>query len=276
VYSLVSSAVLAADLARHPYGSRVADTLDRVLALTPREAAALGSPADEALRQRVVATCSSRRVGTALGEVAELVPGREPAEGELAGLATRLEDALLGSLEDLHAMVLREDPVAGLPAYAQQVVCDALTASWAGPEAALRDVRALLAPWEAAVDPVPPALPERPWTAGVRALHEEVPRRAVRQWETSVRSRRALPGQQWSEAMHLSCDAAWRDGRLHDVARAQLAAARALSLTHPGVPQGAAAMVVTAAVQALATQDLLADSVVRVLLGAWEAGASAR
>jgi hypothetical protein len=254
----------------------VADTLDRVLALTPQEAAALGTPAAEDVRLRVAAVCTSPRVDDALGDVADAVADRAVPEGELSRVATRLEDALLGSLEDLHAMVLREDPVAGLPAYAQQVVCDALTASWAGPEAALRDVRALLAPWEAAVDPVPPALPERPWTASVRALLEEVPRRSAAQWRVSVRTRRELPGQQWSEAMHLSCDAAWRDGRLHDVARAQLAAARSLSLTHPGVPQGAAAMVLTAAVQALATQDLLADSVVRVLLVSWEVGASSR
>lgn len=270
----MSSAVLAADLARHPHGSRVADTLDRVLALTQHEVAAMRGPADEHVRARVLAACEAPRVSSTLGEVATLVPTGDATE--LLRLATRLEDALLGSLEDLHALVLREEPVAGLPPYAQQVVCDALTASWAGPEAALRDVQVLVAPWEAAVDPVPPALPERPWTAAVRGLLEEVPRRSPLQWEASVKARRALPGQQWSEAMHLSCDAAWREGRLHDVARAQLAAARSLSLTHPGVPQGAAAMVLTAAVQALATRDLLADSVVGVLKAAWEAGGPAR
>jgi hypothetical protein len=276
VYSLVSSAVLAADLARHPYGSRVADTLDRVLALTPHEAAALADPADQRVRDRVEAACDVPRVGAALGEVAELVTTRDAPGAELSRLATRLEDALLGSLQDLHAMVLREEPVTGLPAYAQQVVCDALTASWAGPEAALRDVRDLLAPWEAAVDPVPPALPERRWTGDVRALLDEVPRRSARQWQVSVRTRRGLPGQRWSEAMHLSCDAAWRDGRLHEVARGQLAAARALALTHPGVPTGAAAMVVTSAVQAVTTQDLLPETVVEVLQAAWEAGGASR
>ena len=272
MYSLVSSAVLAADLARHPHGSRVADTLDRVLALTPHECSGLVAPADEQVRRRVLATCRSERAVPALEQVAGALETAAPSATALSGLATRLEGALLGSLEDLHAMVIREDPVAGLPPYAQQVVCDALTAAWAGSEAALRDVLALVAPWEAAVDPVPPALPQRTWTQAVRALLDDVPRRRPGQWQSSVRVRRARPRQRWSEAMHVSCDAAWRDGRLHDVARAQLAAARALALTHPGVPRGAAAMVVTAAIQALTTADLVAPNVCAALLAAWEAG----
>ena len=43
----------------------------------------------------------------------------------------------------------------GLPREAQQIALDAVTAAWAGASAALSDVRALAAPWEAVLDPVP-------------------------------------------------------------------------------------------------------------------------
>ena len=270
VYSLVSAAVLAADVVRHPHASRLADTLDRVLALTPEEAAGLGSPAADEVRQRVLGSCTPR-ASFAVGDV--LTPD---AQDPLAVLATRLDASLLGTLDDLHAMVLREDPVAGLPTEAQQVVCDALTAAWAGPEVELRDLRALTAPWDSCLDPVPPSLPERPWTGQLRSLLEEVPRRTTEQWKASERAHHQDRRPRWSEVMHLASAAAWRADRLHDVARAQLAAARALAVTHTGVSPYSAARVVTAAVQGVCTRDVLDPSVVEALGADWEAGSGGK
>jgi hypothetical protein len=271
VYSLVSSAVLAADLVRHPHASRLADTLDRVLALTLQETCALREPADPEVRQRVLDACSAPpQVSTELGELlAEGVGQDQP----LSGLVLRLEEALLGSLADLHALVLREEPVRSLPPDAVQVVLDALTAAWAGPEVALRDVRVLVAPWERALDPVPPALPQRPWSRALRDLLDEVPRRSAAQWRVSAgRQRGAGRSLRWSEALHASSKAAWGTGRLADVARAQLAGTRALALAHTGVSPYAAARVLTAAVQSVCTEDLLDPGVRDALWSDWEAG----
>jgi hypothetical protein len=275
VYSLVSSAVLAADVVRHPHASRLADTLDRVLGLTFEETSGLRHPADDAVRRRALdAACAPPRVSAELGDF--LASGVSGGEG-LARLVTRLEDALLGTLDDLHAMVLREEPVRSLPDEARQVVLDALTSAWVGPEVSLRDVRALAAPWQAALAPVPPPLPDRPWSRALRDLLEDVPRRTHQQWRVStghqLRAGRAL---RWSEALHTASKAAWQAGRLHDVARSQLAATRALALTHTGVSPYASARVVTAAVQAVCTADLIDPGVRDALWADWEAGTAPR
>jgi hypothetical protein len=274
VYSLVSSAVLAADLVRHPHASRLADTLDRVLALTLQETCSLREPADPEVRQRVLDACKAPpRVSAELGDLlAKGVADDEP----LSGLVLRLEEALLGSLDDLHALVLREEPVRSLPPDPVQVVLDALTAAWAGPEVSLRDIRALVEPWEAALDPVPPSLPERPWSRALRDLLDEVPRRTPEQWRASAGRQRIIGRSlRWSEALHASSKAAWGTGRLPDVARAQLAGTRALALAHTGVSPYAAARVLTAAVQAVCTEDLLDAGVRDALWADWEAGSGA-
>lgn len=267
----MSAAVLAADVVRHPHTVRLADTLDRVLALTELEAAALRDPAPEPVRARVLEACArTPRAGKAL----EHLPDELHEEGPTHGLAVRLESALLGSLGDLHALLLREPPVQGLPGDAQQVVLDAVTAAWAGASAALSDLRALAAPWEAALGPVPPPLPERGWTPLVRDLLEEVPRRSPAQWAVSLAQHRAGRSLRWSDTLHVACRAAWEADRVHEVARAQLAAARALALTHTGAPPYGAALVLTGAVQAVCTADLVAPSVQQGLRAAWEAGAA--
>jgi hypothetical protein len=76
--------------------------------------------------------------------------------------------------------------------------------------------------------------------------------------------------------MHAACDAALQAGRVRDVARAQLAAARALSLTHTPVSRGAAALVLTGAVQAVCTRDLVPPDVSGPLLATWEGPAGHR
>jgi hypothetical protein len=272
VYSLVSSAVLAADLVRHPNAARLADTLDRVLALTLEESCGLREPADDLVRRRVLDTCASPpRVSEAVDT------GAGGRTEDLVAVGTRLEDALLGSLADLHDMVQREEPLRGLPPDSRQVALDGLTAAWVGAEVPLRDVRELAAAWEAALDPVPPALPARPWSRSLAELLDEVVRRTPEQWQICTEhQRRAGRSLRWSEAVHIASRAAWGADRLHDVARAQLAAARALALTHTGVSAYGAARVVTAAVQAACTYDLLDLGVADALQADWEAGSRPR
>lgn len=271
MYTLVSAAVLAADVVRHPHTVTLADTLDRVLALTEDEVAALGTPAHEGVRARVLRACSATpRVGGLIATVADELR----TDGATAGLATRLEGALLGSLEDVHALLLRERPLRDLTPEAQQVVLDAVSAAWAGPGAAVADARALAAAFHEALDPVPRPLPERPWTPALRSLLDEVPRRTTPQWRASVARHRSGRSLRWSDGLHVACRAAWEADRVADVARAQLAAARALALTHTGVPPYGAALVLTAAVQVECTRDLIAPSVAEGLRAAWEAGGS--
>ena len=271
MYTLVSAPVLAADVVRHPHAVQLADTLDRVLALSAQEAAGLRAPASADVRARVL------QAGEATPRVAAELDHLGPAlreEGPTGRLAVRLESALLGSLADVHGLVLRESPVRALARDAQQVALDAVTSAWAGASAALSDVRALAAPWEAALDPVPPSLPERPWTPAVRDLLEEAPRRSSAQWAASLQHHRAGRSLRWSDTLHVACRAAWEADRLLDVARAQLAAARALALTHTGVAPYGAALVLTGAVQAACTADLVPTSVREGLRAAWEAGAA--
>ena len=75
--------------------------------------------------------------------------------------------------------------------------------------------------------------------------------------------------------MHASCAAAHDAGRVRYVARAQLAAARALATTHTGVSPYSAGMVLTAAVQATCTADVVNENVISALRAAWEAGSRA-
>ncbi len=269
----MSAAVLAADVVRHPHTVRLADTLDRVLALSEAEASQMGEPAAVDVRARVLEACTST---PAAGQVLEGFAASLHEEGPSARLATRLESALIGSLLDVHALLLQEPPLLGLSPTAQQVALDAVTAAWAGASAQVADVRALSAAWEAALDPVPRPLPERPWTAAVRRLLEEVPQRSPEQWRAAVAHHRARRPLAWSDTLHVACAGAWQAGRLHDVARAQLAAARALALTHTGVPPYGAALVLTGAVQAECTADLVGEDVTNALRAAWDAGGEPR
>lgn len=266
VYSLVSAAVLAQDVARHPHAVRLSDVLDRVLALTPHDLALLTTPAPAAVRERVLEACDVPQVSSALRELVQEIDGRtRPVEVVDAGL--------LGSLPELQALLQREAPLADAPAPAVQVCLDAVTSAWAGLSATLSDVAALAAPFEQALPPVGPPLPDTPRTPALRALLEQVARRAPEAWERTAQAHRAhRSDRRWSHAMHEACLAAFDANRLHEVARAQLAAARALALTHTGSAPTAAAMAVTAAVQAVCTADVLTASTLATLRGDWEAG----
>lgn len=262
MYSLLSAAVLACDVARHPHGAQLADTVDRLLALTPCEAAAIGPPAPEQVRRRALEVAADPpRVALALREAV--------AAGRGLSAAT-LEGSLVGTLVDLHALVRREVALTG-PAL--QVALDAVTVAWQGPRVPLLDREELTAPWVGALDPVPPALPHAPYAATLTGLLEEVLRRRPEQWRRSVTAHRARGGAlRWSDAAHQACAAAVDAGRLREVARAQLAAARGLCLVHTGCSPYGVGMVVTGAVQAVCTADLVTGEVTATLCAAWEAG----
>lgn len=289
MYSLVSAAVLAQDLLRHPYAARLAEVVDRVLSLTPQEIAALGAPAPDQVRRRVLAACAA-----AARPHPPHQPGTTGTERERA--VDVLDGALMGSVEDLHRLLLREDPLRAAGADAAQVALDAVSATWAGPAASLSDVGLLMQPWDVALPPVGPPLAVG--GAPLRDLLDAVVRRTPEQWERTVAShvarRRVSKG--WSTAMHEACRVAWQSDRLREVARAQLAAVRALALAGVGAlpvrsdaegglgPQAAPqaesrpaastaiAMSVTAAVQALCTADVLDERTRTALLSDWEAG----
>lgn len=268
MYSLVSAAVMAQDLLRHPYAVRVSEAVDRVLALGEDDLARLGRPAPAAVRARVLSACR---------------PPARPASDRLRAGGTGgsaaperavdvLDGAMLGCLDDLHRLLVREEPLRGAPPEAVQVALDAVTAAWAGVAAALPDTGALLRPWEQALPEVGPPLAVG--GPALRDLLDAVTRRSPEQWQRTaaahVARRGSGPG--WGTAMHEACRLAWEHGRLREVARAQLASVRALALTGAAPVPSAVAMAVTSAVQALCTADLLPPGTRQALLAGWEAG----
>lgn len=274
MYTLASASVLAIDLARHPSGTAVADVVDRILALTPDQVERLREPAAAEVRQRVLATLSGApRMSTLMDGVAATVAEGLPSVRESRTLLAALSETLIGGLEDLHELLAREDPLYGAPR--AQTALDAVTVAWAGRHADLADLAALRRPWADSIDPVPPALPDTPHAPALRALLDDVSRLTPGQWRRVAEAHAARRGRfAWSTPMHLACRAAAEADRLTEVARAQLAAARALRLSgaSTGSHAHAIAMAVTAAVQATCTRDLIEADVAEVLLTPWQAG----
>lgn len=170
-----------------------------------------------------------------------------------------LPDGLLALLE----AVAREQPLVDAPPGAVEAALDAIAGAWLD-EPALREH------WDNVVAPLPVALPETGYAEELRQLLEDVVRR--RHWRGVAQAHAAERGRlAWSTRMHEACLAAHEAGRLREIARAQLAAARALSLsTATDDPEfHAIAMEVTGSVQALCTGDLLDSSLLR---RAWLAG----
>lgn len=269
MYSLLSASVLAIDLARHPNGAAVADVVDRVLALTPVECALMGAPAQPSPRERVLAACSAS-ARAAGGPASGLDGHRSP--GVAGASVAALSQTAFGGVLDVLDMLGREQPLVWLPADAKQVPLDAVLVAWAGSTAELGDVVLLRSPWLRAISPVPASLPETSYREALVVLLEEVNGRSSGQWQRVADAHRAHRGRmRWSKLMHQACRAAFDAGRLHDVARAQLAAARALrlSVASTEIESHALAMSVTAAVQAVCTADLLDTS---GLQEAWLAG----
>jgi hypothetical protein len=288
VYTLVSSGVLALDLVRHPCGAAVATAADRVLALTPDDVHALARrAADDEVRAQVrdrllAAGAAEPRVSTVLVGRQPVVADGVPAAADVRALADVLSGTLLGGLADLLALLTREGPLAdpALPPAGVQVALDAVTAAWAGrgPSAArIADVFVLSAPWHAGA-PLPPPLPGTAYGGAdrdLRDLLDEVARLSPERWRRVERAHtRPSLGGSWPSAMHEACKTAVEAGRLLPVARAQLAAARALRLSSVSASDaaGGGAMAVVAAVQALCVRDRLDRATARTLSAAWEAG----
>lgn len=271
MYSLVSSAVLAIDLARHPSGAAVADAVDRVLALTPAEVGRMRTPADDRVRERVLEHCrNDARMSTLMSGVAATVAEGLPSNDHSRIIVQALNETLVGGLDDLHRMIAFE---LDTTPEALQIAQDGVTVAWAGRLASLSDLAPLRAPWVHALDPVPPALVGSPYR--LQVLLDEISRRTPQQWQRTIDAHGAHRGRlAWSNAMHEACWAAFDHGRLTVVARAQLAAARQLRLSgaSTGPDAHACAMEVTAAVQATCLADVMVPSVTNALLGAWEAG----
>lgn len=284
---LSSSSVLALDLARHPSGAAVADTVDRVLCLTRDDldalaAATVASPARDEARVRVLEHCACAPRMSAMMQVvgdtvAEALPGPEQARL----LLEVLSETLLGGLADLHALLRRERPLAGpgVPEAGVRAAVDAVTVAWAGRARGveLGELALLRAPWQQALSPVPVALPADGYggsAAALRELLDQVSRADAAAWDRVQQAHLARQGGlMWSEAMHEACRAAADTGRLVDVARAQLAAARAVRLAGVSATSAAqgATMAVMAAVQATCVLDVLEPSCARTLLEGWEA-----
>ncbi|MGB8649974.1 MAG: hypothetical protein WCD35_04860 [Mycobacteriales bacterium] len=272
MYSLVSASVLAIDLARHSSGTAVADAVDRVLALTPAELAALGTPAPDDVRQRVLDACTGEpRMSTLMDGVAATFAEGLPDATTSRTILTALCETPVGGLGDLLAML--EGELAPCPG--RQVALDAVTVAWAGRQADLTDLARLRAPWAAAVPAVPASLPDTPYAERLRGLLDQVARRRPEQWQQVVAAHAVHRGSfRWSTAMHQACQAAYEADRLVEVARAQLAAARSLRLSgaSTGPHSHAVGMAVTAAVQAVCVEALVSPDITRTLLLAWEGG----
>jgi hypothetical protein len=290
VYTLLSASVLALDLVRHPTGAAVADTVDRALALTPGDVRALAACAaddDEVrgrLRERLLAESAIEpRMSRLMMGVRRAVEDGLPGAAEARTIADVLSETLLGGLGDLLALLGREGPLAdpGAPAAGVQVALDAVIAAWCGrgPQGAdVAEAFVLAAPWHAGA-PLPPPLDDDAYGGAGRELRDlldEVARLSPERWgrveQAHTQGSRA---RSWSGAMHTASKAAADSGRLLPVARAQLAAARALRLS--GVSASATArggaMAVVAAVQSLCVRDRLDTATAQALTAAWKAGA---
>ena len=290
MYTLLSASVLALDLVRHPTGAAVADTVDRVLALSPADLHALAEcvPEDDADRRQVrerllAASAVEPRMSRLMMGVRRAVEDGLPGAAEARTIADVLSETLLGGLGDLLSLLGREGPLADptAPVAGVQVALDAVTAAWTGRGAQGNDVAeafVLAAPWHAGA-PLPPALAaDADGDAGrdLRDLLDEVARLSPERWRRVEQAHtHGSQTRSWSGAMHTASKAAADSGRLLPVARAQLAAARALRLSGVSASDAArgGAMAVVAAVQALCVRDRLDTATAQALSAAWEAGA---
>jgi hypothetical protein len=243
VHTVLSAAVLALDLARHPHGARVADVLDRALVLTADDLAELAARRDPGAREaraRVLVAAARRpTAGPVLAAV-----GRTAARGGLAdGVATALSESLVGRLDAVLRLVSRElGP-------GDDAVLDAVAAAWAGGQG--QDALLLGAPWSRTWDERPP--PEAPALRrrALCDLLEAVGSATADHWRAlDAAHERVHGGLRWSHRMHAACRAVADAGSERDTARWHLAAVRAARTPAAGVAPGAM-MSVVAAVQAV-------------------------
>lgn len=284
--SLLSACSLAVDLARHPAGARLADAVDRVLALTTDDLAALDAASGrgrerEAARQVVLAAArETPTVDRLAGQARAALEAGAPAE-RTSGAVDALVAGMLLRLDDLLALIGTQGPLAQHPrrpdADGTQAALDAVTAAWVGAGSApavLGAARVLAEPWAAAMAPWGPPLPERSWTVRVGQVLDEVGQVDAAGWDLVAAAHRAARGAlRWSVDLHAACTAVLERGDVVAVARAQVAGARSVRLS--GVSTGpharAAAMSVAAVLQAECAADVLEAGTTARLRAAWEA-----
>ena len=285
MYSLVSASVLAIDLARHPHGTLVADTVDRVLTLSADQVADLAvlacRHADQrpAARLRLLAHCAAApRMSTLMRGVAASVRHGPPSPAATRTIYEALTETMFGGYADIERLLRSELPLRAetLVPTGVQAALDAVLVAWAGaPDGAgvpADDLGLLDDPWRS-LSPLPVCLPYAAYggaAADLRALLEAVPRLDRSQWERLQGPPDIRLG--WAEAMHAASRAAYQSGRLVAVARAQLAAARVVRLSAVSTSPGAstAMMTVSAAVQATCLGDVLPEDVGTALRRPWE------
>jgi len=289
VLTLVSACVLACDLVQHPAGLRIADTVDRVLVLGPYDLdrlAVAGAPAPGRADDRAVVLAAAeaaprldRLVTGVRGALAEAAPS--PVEART--MVDALAEVLVGRLEQVLALLLQEGPLAHprLPSDGVQAALDAVAAAWlpAGSSpAVLAAADRLSGPWRVAAPTGPVPLDTSAYGPGGAVALDDLLDRVSRLdhlgWRRVVAARAAgRRGLRWSTALHVACRAAAESGRVLPVARAQLAAARTMRLAgvSASADARAAAMIVTAAVQATCLRGLLPDDVATTLLEPWAA-----
>lgn len=270
MYTLVSSSVLALDLARHPHGAAVADVVDRALSLDRLDPPTAHDGLRQARDRLALFADAAPRVSEALwGVSSAALGGLEPAR--VAEASQRLQSALMGRLEDLLALLRDQLAREGLPQGAVDVVLDRVVSAWTSTDGDADDVWALRAAWDHAVaDLPPPPTPPAVRTAGLLDLLEAVARSTRVQWlALDVAHEQQHRGASWSLLLHEASRAAVELDRTVEVTRWQLSAVRAahasghaLTTCAPG-----AMMSVVAAVQALCVQDVVAPAVADGLLG---------
>ena len=267
MYTLVSASVLALDLTRHPSGARVADVLDRALALETAAPPRVLDLERAAARTRLLAVAAT---APRLAEALEAV-SRSLGTPEGSGAAQVLSAALVGRLTDLVALLERElGQERGLPQGVVDAAVDAVVAAWASADdaAGAVDVEVLSTPFAEVAGELPAAPPQQGAVRELMVLLETVARADAPQW-ASLDTAHGLghSGLQWSELVHAASRAAVESGRTVDVARWQLSAVRAAhsAVRLPGTSTGAA-MSLVGAVQALAVVDVLPTDVVEPLL----------
>lgn len=294
MYTLVSAAVLAADLVRHPAGAEVADVLDAALRFGRPELERLGRAFCEDAQRRqawleVEAHAGLRTsVSAALGEVRRSLRADEPA---LAQAEAQLYRASFGGLEDLLACLREEvfawtrhavdDLVVQTDPLGVRAVADALGAAYVRTALAPASRERLRGPWLEVFGEVPVVAVGDgfgPHSADVRALCDRVATAGLPEFERLHDAQRTAFGagqddrRDWAPVMHQACQAAFVAGRVREVAAAQLAGARAALVAGVPVPLAATGVMtaLTGAVQAVALADLLDDDTFGALVAPWE------
>lgn len=309
MYTLVSAAVLAADLAEHPSGGEIVDVLDRAVRLDGRELAALSAAyRDDSTRQDAWAAVEVagglRTAVPAGGERRTSKVGARRRGGSTSRAASyrrRASDRSVGTttfggsyggfgdlLRCLHEEVLGwtrrrvDDVVVQSEPLGVRAVTDALGAAYTGPALRPAQLARLTGPWREVFGECPSVASGAafgPRSAAVRSVVDRLSRAGENELaalaglhhEHAAGPAAASNPRDWAQCMHVSCQAAFLHGRVREVASAQLAVARALRLAQvpPELAAGGVLTAATGTVQAVALADVLPMDALALLTRSW-------